>query len=70
MLHRKGQNENWTDLSLLGQGPTFMLIRFKCVNVFLTGGFVRPYHLKESISSFMGFWWMLSLPLHFAKKFL
>ena len=23
MLHRKGQKENWTDLSLLGQEPTF-----------------------------------------------
>ena len=23
MLHRKGQKENWTDLSLLGQEPIF-----------------------------------------------
>ena len=23
MLHRKGQNKYWTDLSLLGQEPTF-----------------------------------------------
>ena len=27
MLHRKGQKENWTDLSLLGQEPTFKASR-------------------------------------------
>ena len=25
MLHRKGQKENWTDLSSLGQEPTFKI---------------------------------------------
>ena len=29
-------------------------------NPFLTNGFVHPYHLDESISSFRGFWWLFS----------
>ena len=39
MLHRTGQKENWTDLSLLGQEPTFNYIysyfyTFTCKSVF------------------------------------
>ena len=28
----------------------------KDFNPFLTGGFVQPYHLDESISTYRGFW--------------
>ena len=33
-------------------------------------GLIHPFHLDESISSFRDFWWMFSLLLYFAQKFL
>ena len=40
MIHRKGKKNNWTDLSLLGQEPTFK-INNKAIKICISG--------KESI---------------------